>query len=64
MNIAVLEGYAMPRRRRRRTSSRRRTTRSGGAWRRKFAKAARACGRRRKGSFRACMKRALKRGRR
>jgi hypothetical protein len=82
--IAILEGYRVPRRRRRRRRGyadlgrhrrRRRVRRYGalGAHRRgrsgqrtKFAKAAKACSRvvrSRGGSFRACMRRKLKRGR-
>jgi hypothetical protein len=72
--IAILEGYRVPRRHRRRRrrvsrygalgGHRRRRRRGGG--RAKFSRAAKACSRivrRRGGSFRACMRRKLKRGR-
>lgn len=68
--IGVLEGYRKRRRRRRRSMGsfgrhrRRKGGRRGG--RAKFSRAAKACSRitrRRGGSFRACMRRKLKRGR-
>jgi len=56
--IAIFEGADMPRKRRRR---------SGGGQRSRFSAAAKKCSRisrRRKGSFQACMKRLLKKGKR
>ena len=70
--IAILEGYTMARRRRRRYGSPRRTHRRRAyhgrrSQRTKFSHAAKTCSRvvrSRGGSFRACMRRHLKRGRR
>lgn len=52
--IAVLEGYQMPRRRRRR---------SGGSQRAKFSRAAKHCAGRSKGKFKACMRKQLRKRR-
>lgn len=66
--IAVLDGLdmydlgdygAVKKRRRKRKSSKRRTTQQN-----KFAKAAKSCSRRRKGSYKSCMRKKLKKGRR
>jgi len=69
--IAILEGYTMARRRRRRYGSPRRHVRRrrlhGRSQRSKFSHAAKTCSRvvrSRGGSFRACMRRHLKRGHR
>jgi len=54
--IAVLEGYKMPRHRKRRRARRR----SGGSQRRKLATAARKCKGKKIGAFRACIRKHLK----
>jgi len=65
--IAVLEGYKMPRRRRRYGAHHRRRRygahRTGGSHRARFKRAAKMCSRHvrsKGGSFQACMKRHLK----
>ena len=53
MRIAMFEGYGSPRRRRRRSGGRRRSQS-------KLARAARACKGRKKGAFRACVRKKMK----
>ena len=60
--IAIFEGYSMPKRRKRRFAGHR-----GGPQQSRFTKAAKLCSRivkKRGGSFKACMREKLKKGRR